>query len=154
VRFLEDFRVKIRHISVGVWVCLDCFVRFRHLPDYIEAYKRYVKPTQMALARRYLLRLWGYRMTAEAGRGSPQVYEKRNMSFVHATVWRWVGEFGDRLQELLIDLASQNIQLELQKSEGFPRWKFQSEPRLALLNDSFQALEIFQRIETGDHLEA
>jgi hypothetical protein len=149
VRYLENYRVNIVNIFVGLWRCPNCRRCFRFLPKYIERFKRFVKENHLKLARRYLTQnKLSYLRVAETDHGRPQVYEQRDGALSRTSIWRWVGMYGDVFNSLLVKFAVAGRSPPAHSPVVFPPWKYKKPERKVLLGKAHQVIELIYGFET------
>ncbi|MBF0235338.1 MAG: hypothetical protein HQK65_20230 [Desulfamplus sp.] len=94
VRVLEEDNWIHRYtVEVWCWMCSLCYKTFRHLPPFVEPYKRYVTPTIHKIVSRVIDRsCWKYRKSVlwsvTDSRRLGHFFDDQGLA--HSSVWWWV----------------------------------------------------------------
>ena len=117
VRFVEGNHISSLGISVNMFLCLDCRRFFRHLPNFIKKFKRFITSDSEQKAIDYLTTpSVSYRDEAEIC-GNPRPYNEepevkdRSMVFSKTTIWAWISMW-----------AAMYTELKVQKSTNGRQW--------------------------------
>jgi hypothetical protein len=93
------------HVFVILWFCVNCQRSFRHLPPFLQRFKRFMTPTILDKSTEVLKKTrQPYRSTAvnEPPNQSAIVYNNGNGSRLsHTSVWRWIQWMGGVMAKLL-----------------------------------------------------
>ena len=144
VRYWKDFRVVVKLIHVGVWLCSSCKRNFRHLPEFLLRYKRFMTDCLSGCCLQYLMdALVSTRWSAQHQGSKLRCYNTREEVFSHSTVWRWIKTWAsmlDLLKAYYIKNGLPGIYLGAVDFATIPMWKYRDKSRLKLFKKSREYL--------------
>ncbi|MBU1557825.1 hypothetical protein KKC45_02590 [Patescibacteria group bacterium] len=106
ILILEKDTVQEREIFLLRWKCPLCLKTWTEYPHFVEAYKRYVKPTLILKAFDYVKQKTSTYRNLTSNGTMPIWYEKDLQkeigarSIWHSTLYRWVGWLGSFVNEI------------------------------------------------------
>lgn len=143
------------------WRCTHCDKTFRHYPDGVVAFKRYLFIALAALCTRYLrepvatyrgvahcagplksLPVFYAQPVAQAEDSEAQKRQEQTKTLSHVTVWRWMGFFGTPNTQLRARIERQQV---LSDAVDFSPWqipprKYRSQRRRVTLIEAAKVL--------------
>jgi len=121
VRYLVHGRVYYRAILIWRWTCSRCKKTFRHLPPFLEPYKRFITPVISHIAKRVLVEeRMPYEQAVLISKSDNRaiIYNRGDGSSLSAsTCWRWIQWMATLLEPYLSENPKSATDMTFSKHE-------------------------------------